>query len=276
MKPCRIVLGCILASLGFLAGSAGAQVVTEFSAGADAFAITAGPDGNLWFTETGANGIGRITPAGVVTEFSPGISAWPTSASPPAPMATCGSRSMAATDRADYAAWRRHRVQRRHQRRREPLRYHRRPRRQPVVHGTYGNRIGRITPAGVVTEFSAGITAGAHPMASQRAPMATSGLRKRRRHRIGRITPLGVVTEFNAAFPARYRHHRRARRQPVVHRRRHDRIGRITPLGVVTEFSAGIPWLHTWHITSGPDGNLWFTELTTNRTDYPGRRRQPF
>jgi hypothetical protein len=30
--------------------------VTEFSAG-----ITAGPDGNLWFTEPGVNGIGRIT-----------------------------------------------------------------------------------------------------------------------------------------------------------------------------------------------------------------------
>jgi virginiamycin B lyase len=31
--------------------------------------ITAGPDGNLWFTEGGANKIGRITTTGVVTEF---------------------------------------------------------------------------------------------------------------------------------------------------------------------------------------------------------------
>ena len=30
--------------------------------------ITAGPDGNLWFTEVA--GIGQITPAGQVTEFS--------------------------------------------------------------------------------------------------------------------------------------------------------------------------------------------------------------
>ena len=30
--------------------------------------ITAGPDGNLWFTEAAAT-IGRITPAGTVTEF---------------------------------------------------------------------------------------------------------------------------------------------------------------------------------------------------------------
>ena len=33
--------------------------------------ITAGPDGNLWFTETNANKIGKISPAtGVVTEFN--------------------------------------------------------------------------------------------------------------------------------------------------------------------------------------------------------------
>src|SRR5438093_1231840 len=31
--------------------------------------ITAGPDGNVWFTESLGNKIGRITPAGVITEF---------------------------------------------------------------------------------------------------------------------------------------------------------------------------------------------------------------
>src|SRR5260370_769374 len=32
--------------------------------------MAAGRDGNLWFTESGANKIGRITPAGAVTEFA--------------------------------------------------------------------------------------------------------------------------------------------------------------------------------------------------------------
>ena len=31
--------------------------------------ITAGPDGNLWFTELTGNNTGRITTAGVITEF---------------------------------------------------------------------------------------------------------------------------------------------------------------------------------------------------------------
>ena len=34
------------------------------------YGITAGPDGNLWFTNSGNNSIGRITPAGVVSNFT--------------------------------------------------------------------------------------------------------------------------------------------------------------------------------------------------------------
>ena len=32
--------------------------------------ITAGPDGNLWFTEDVVDKVGRITPDGVITEFA--------------------------------------------------------------------------------------------------------------------------------------------------------------------------------------------------------------
>src|SRR5450631_3218903 len=78
MKPCRIVAGCMLALLCLLSGGASAQVITEFSVGitpgAEPFGITAGPDGNLWFTELIGDKIGRITPLGVVTEF-PGVTA---------------------------------------------------------------------------------------------------------------------------------------------------------------------------------------------------------
>jgi streptogramin lyase len=46
--------------------------VTEFpipTIDSGPLAITAGPDGNLWFTEFSANQIGRITTSGVFTEF---------------------------------------------------------------------------------------------------------------------------------------------------------------------------------------------------------------
>ena len=43
-------------------------------------------------------------------------------------------------------------------------------------------------------------------------------------------------------------------------------IGRITPLGVVTEFSSGITaGAQPQGITGGPDGNLWFAEVSGNQ-----------
>src|SRR5688572_21829916 len=53
-----------------LAGPTG--TVVEFALptpGSGPHGITAGPDGNLWFTEYYANLIGRVTSEGVITEF---------------------------------------------------------------------------------------------------------------------------------------------------------------------------------------------------------------
>jgi streptogramin lyase len=55
-------------------GAAGAPVgaFSEFpipTANSEPVGITAGPDGNVWFTELAANKIGRITPGGTISEF---------------------------------------------------------------------------------------------------------------------------------------------------------------------------------------------------------------
>jgi len=61
----------VLAALQLFAGSAAAQLLTEFSAGIPPApsprGTVLGPDGNIWFSEETGNRIGRITPAGVVT-----------------------------------------------------------------------------------------------------------------------------------------------------------------------------------------------------------------
>jgi virginiamycin B lyase len=74
------VVGMLVASTLAAAAPIGAQgrrgtqadAVTYFFVGnldPKPFMITAGPDGNLWFTDSTADAIGRITPDGVITEF---------------------------------------------------------------------------------------------------------------------------------------------------------------------------------------------------------------
>jgi virginiamycin B lyase len=54
-----------------LVAPAAAMALDEFPvpAGTHPGGITTGPDGNLWFTEEGTNGIGRLTPSGAYTHF---------------------------------------------------------------------------------------------------------------------------------------------------------------------------------------------------------------
>ena len=67
-----LIFGMIAAFAACLA-EAGAQGITEYplpTSGSQPSRITAGPDGNLWFTESGFTQVGRITTSGTVTEFS--------------------------------------------------------------------------------------------------------------------------------------------------------------------------------------------------------------
>jgi streptogramin lyase len=211
--------------------------VTKFPAGVGAFpSITAGPDGNLWFTTSG-NRIGRITTKGVVTEFplGPGILEVP-----------------AITGGPDGNVWFPEVVP-------DPA--------EPNCSNCTVTHIGRITPAGVVSHFSAGvpdnnfgITAG--PDGNVWFTHLGEG--------IGRITPKGAVTEFPAAG-------RKDELGEVIGGPGYTitagpdgnlwftgwdapGIGRITPDGVATQFSTG--HRSAYGIAAGADGNLWFTTRT--------------
>lgn len=89
----------------------------------------------------------------------------------------------------------------------------------------FGNRIGQITPAGIITEFSAGIT-GTGPDGITAGPDGNLWFTEPNGNAIGRITTSGIVSEFSVAIT-----------------------------------SGSFPY----GITAGPDGNLWFTESSGNR-----------
>lgn len=77
LRRFRTILSTLILGLVMVAPlSVNAVTINEFStptASSRPDGITAGPDGNLWFTENNGNNIGRITTTGVITEFAIGI-----------------------------------------------------------------------------------------------------------------------------------------------------------------------------------------------------------
>jgi len=82
---------CVYGKIGRLQGGA----ITEFDAQSDPVSIILGDDGNLWFTASFANKIGRITPAGVVSLYPV-----PTSNSQPLDITNGPNRTIWFTERA--------------------------------------------------------------------------------------------------------------------------------------------------------------------------------
>jgi streptogramin lyase len=218
-------------------------VVTKYPAPAP-IRLTAGPDGNVWFTVNAGDRIGRMTPSGAVTFFA---------------VPDLGARGITAGP--DGKLW-------------------------FTVNGlgTGGrSKIGSITTDGAIQEY----VIESNPEAITTGPdgnlwytatdfNATFG-------KVGRFSPQGVplgeftlsglpfsittgpdgnvwVTEADAVPFIGF--------LPIAPT--DTGVARITPAGVVTEFHpiAGINWAMD-SITAGPDGNLWFTEAP--RLDHPAK-----
>jgi virginiamycin B lyase len=186
--------------------------------------ITAGPDGNLWFTE-GAGRIGRITPAGVITEFA---------------IPTADGDPFGITPGPDGNLW---------------------------FTEVVGNQIGRITTAGVITEFTIP-TANSGPNHITTGPDGSLWFTESTANQIGRITTAGVVTgEF--LIPSAVAEPRGITAGPdgalwFTESGNPDAIGRITTSGTFSPaapFSVGNGPIG---ITTGPDGNLWFAGPLSN------------
>ncbi len=200
--------------------------------------ITAGTDGNLWFTDfnTAYDAlIGRITPEGQITEFPLALSIYPegiTSGPDDALWFTAGSAGIGRiTPDGQITVFH------------PPLSNKAELSPFAITAGPDGNlwftdcdssgdqcttNLGRITPEGQVTEF---------PLTSP------AGI------------PLGITAgpDGNLWFT-----------EPI------GTIGRITPGGQITEFplptaGSGPHGIEPQGITIGPDGNLWFTEAGSNQ-----------
>jgi streptogramin lyase len=245
--------------------------ITEFSAGisnnSSPQGITAGPDGNIWFTEVRSNRIGRITPSGFVTEFSTGI--------------TAGSELLGIAAGPDGNVWFAEGTGNRIGRitptgnvsefstgitsASAPVQIVAGPDGNLWFTELFGNRIGRITPNGFVTEFSTGITSASNPRGIAVGPDGNLWFTEEGGNRIGRITPSGTVTEFGAGITGGPSDIAPGADGNLWFTEQADsRIGRISTSGLATEF--GLPTASfPGSIASGADGNLWFTEGNRHR-----------
>jgi streptogramin lyase len=218
----------------------GVHRIKEFGIGEAVHDLTAGPDGNMWFTAApaghlfGPGLVGRITPRGKVVKFRTGLSRH---SNPGKIIAGPDGNLWFADDGSPPA-------------------------------------IGRITPRGAITEFNAGLNASVVPWELVVGPdrniwfthtgglvYATGG------QTIGRITPEGAISEFGAGLNPNSSPYEIVAGpdgnlwfsdgSPAIPSRA---IGRITPAGEIVEFGglpSGLQQIF-YGPTPGPDGNLWF------------------
>jgi uncharacterized repeat protein (TIGR01451 family) len=258
-------------------------IVTEFSlpgATSSTRGITAGPDGNLWFTENNSDRtgrIGRITPAGVITEFTvregfpnfiglgmediaagPDGNLWftghntngegiigritPAGAITEFGVPTAFSRPAGITAGPDGALW---------------------------FTEEGGNKIGRSTTGGVITEFPLPPTENNAPISPfdiVAGPDGNLWFTEFNGSNIGRITPAGVITEFAIPFGGGQATGITAGPDGNLwFVERGNRISRITTAGVFTGFNVPFSDFGLTGITVGPDGALWFTEFQVSK-----------
>jgi len=239
--------------------------VTEFydgiPLGVSPMEITAGPDGNLWFTEYDGDAVARITPSGVVTEFFEDIPL----GSGPVGIAAGPDGNLWFTE---YDAGRIGRITPAgvvtHFDEDDGISADASPR--SIVAGpdgklwytdTNGRRIGSVTTAGVITEYDVDSGVGGGPQTITVGPDGNLWFTEFA-NGLGRMTTAGVFTRFPGIYGEEG-----ITSGPdgnLWNTAYFGAIRRITTAGVVTGTFPMPSYVSANSITTGPDGNLWFTD----------------
>lgn len=233
-RPLTVVLAVLASLVASATAAVGAEAdtltpsITEHalaSSTSQPEGITAGPDGNLWFTEArGTNGngaIGRISTAGSETDFS---------------LPSSGSAPLSISPGPDGDLW---------------------------FTEMQGNRIGQISTTGTLVEHSSvpapvSIVDGGDGALWFTAPGPAALTRMTT---AGAVTPFSLPTtssgpEGIALGPDG---------NLWVVENSADKIARVTPTGTATEFRIPTSSSGATSIAAGPDGNLWFTEYNVGQ-----------
>lgn len=124
-----------------------------------------------------------------------------------------------------------------------------------------GNRIGRITTAGMLTEYPLPAVS-SYPRDITAGPDGALWFTESPGNRIGRISTTGVITEYPLPAADSGPEGITAGPDGALWFAEHGAasIGRITTSGVITEYALPSVDSTPYDITPGPDGALWFTD----------------
>jgi streptogramin lyase len=206
--------------------------ITEFpvpTSSSNPTSIVAGPDGNLWFTETQGQKIGKITPSGSITEYSL------PSGHMPYFITSDGSGNLWFTERQTGS--------------------------------TPENMVGKISIGGSLTEYAVsdmsyaigGITKGPDGNFWLTEFAIDSG---NFTCNVDKITPGGTVTKYvyHTGFGGIGQITAGPDGNLWFTDPADNKLGRITPSGSMTEYAIPTNGSNPAGITVGPDGALWFAE----------------
>jgi len=259
-----------LAAFGSVPSARAQVTITQFpvpTGGSRPYTIVAGPDGNLWFTESIGNKIGRINTLGTITEY-----VVPTPSSGPYGIAVGRDGNIWFTERFGDQIGRFSVLT--HQFSEFPVA----PFSQPweIAPGPDGNlwfteediaQIGRISPQGAVTEFFSGGCC--FPTGIAPGVDGNIWYTIEIGDMIGRSDPFGnqmtfpIPSEQVLAWDITPGPDGNVWFTELAGRA----IGRITPAGSVVEFPIPGSFSGIAGVTTGPEGNIWYTE---NDTDHVG------
>jgi streptogramin lyase len=127
------------------------------------------------------------------------------------------------------------------------------------------SKIGRITTAGMITEFPLPTVDG-QPEGITTGPDGALWFVESARDKIGRVTTAGSITEFPVPTSGSGLRRIVAGSDGALWFTENvGNIGRITTVGVITEFPTPTRVGGPEGIAAGPDGALWFVEQYTNK-----------
>lgn len=221
--------------------------------------ITPGADGNIWFGEGSTGKIASVTPDGVITEYQ--FSFFGVSVG----ITTGSDGNIWFTDQTDHAVWRFEIATGRFTEFRTPT-----PNSFPgdITTGSDGNmwfteqavdKFGRITPSGVITEFT-GVSA---PTSIAAGPDGNLWIASAFMPQVAQVTPTLDITIFpTPATPTMIRPGNA--NNLLFTEFSANKIASITTAGVVTESQEFINSAPTG-ITAGVASRVWFLGTGTNR-----------